>query len=371
MPGRNLRIGRIAGIPVGISPWWLVIVALLTWTLSGDYSDLDPAWAVAVALAAVLCLFAGILAHEFAHALVARRAGIEIEEIDLWLLGGVARMRSQPRRAGDELRFALAGPAVTVVLAIGFGIATALLGPGTLRTFVAYQAEINAALAVFNLLPALPLDGGRVARALLWRRSGDFRRATVIAARAGRWSGLGMIYFGLLATLGGYLGGLWLTMIGLFLVAAAGAEQRMAEWQAAVQGLTAGAVMSTPAVTLDALMTLPEAREAIRRSGFATYPVVAPEGEALGLLEARRAAMSEAATVGQACERDHELIVSPQESAASLLERPAFLARGRAVVVDADRRPLGVVSITDLERRRQASPEPAAPSRHGPAEVHR
>src|SRR5205085_1598256 len=156
---------------------WLLIVGLLTWTLSGDYAELGTVPAVALAMLSVLCLFAGILAHEFGHALVARRAGIEIEEIDLWLLGGVARMRSQPRRAADELRFALAGPAVTVVLALVFGVAAVLLGPSTLDTFVTYQAVVNVALAAFNLLPALPLDGGRVARALLWRSSGDFRRA--------------------------------------------------------------------------------------------------------------------------------------------------------------------------------------------------
>jgi Zn-dependent protease len=319
MPGRNIRIGRIAGIPVGISPWWLVIVALLTWSLSTDYADLATVPAVALGLGAVLCLFAGILAHEFGHALVARRAGIEIEEIDLWLLGGVARMRSQPRRAADELRFALAGPAVTVVLAAIFGVAAMLLGPGTLRTFVTYQAEVNAALAAFNLLPALPLDGGRVARALLWRRTGDFRRATAIAARAGRWSGFGMVYFGLLATLGGAVGGVWLAMIGLFLVAAAGAERRMAEFEAALEGLSV---------------------RDLKRPLTPDMPTGTPA-------------------------------IAPDEPANRLLELPAFLTHGRAVVVDTDGLPLGVVHMTDLERRLRASHETAARLRHGPAGVHR
>jgi Zn-dependent protease len=201
MPGRSVRIARIAGIPVGISPWWLLVVALLTWTLSAGYfpesaPHLAPAASVALALASVLLLFAGILAHEFGHALVARRAGVEIQEIDLWLLGGVARMRNQPKRAGDELRFALAGPAVTAVLAVLFGVVGRALSPTApeaLRAFVSYQAQVNAAILLFNLLPALPLDGGRVARALIWRQTGDLRRATVIAARAGRWVGDGLM----------------------------------------------------------------------------------------------------------------------------------------------------------------------------------
>ena len=367
----NVRIGRIAGIPVGISPWWLLIVVLLTWSLSGDYAELAAVPAVALALASVLCVFAGILAHEFAHALVARRAGIEIQEIDLWLLGGVARMRSQPKRAGDELRFALAGPAVTVVLALVFGIAAVTLSPGTLDTFVTYQAEVNAALALFNLLPALPLDGGRVARALLWRSSGDFRRATVIAARAGRWAGYGLLYLGILGALAGYLGGLWIVMVGLFLIAAATAEQRRVELAAALEDLQAAELMSAPAVVVEASATLSQALGVMRRNGFTTYPVVGPDGEALGLLEARRAASAVVATAGQACDPDRTLMIGPDEPAAGLLERSGFLAHGRAVVVDAHRRPLGVISVSDLERRLQASRVPTALARHGPAGVHR
>ena len=113
MPGRSIRVARIAGIPVGVSPLWLVIVALITWSLGagyypGEVQGITPAESYALGLASALLLFASILAHEFGHALVARRRGVEIEEIDLWLLGGVARMRGQPKSAADELRFALA-----------------------------------------------------------------------------------------------------------------------------------------------------------------------------------------------------------------------------------------------------------------------
>src|ERR1035438_4803576 len=122
MPGRSFRIARIAGIPVGVSPWWLVIVALITWSLGASYfpeeiSGIAPGASYALGLASALLLFASILAHEFGHAIVARRHGVKIEEIDLWLLGGIARMSGSPKTAGDELRFALAGPAVTAVVA--------------------------------------------------------------------------------------------------------------------------------------------------------------------------------------------------------------------------------------------------------------
>jgi len=185
MPGRSLRIGRIAGIPVGVSPLWLVIVGLITWSLGAGYypekvHGITPLAAYGLGLASALLLFASILAHEFGHALVARRRGVKIEEIDLWLLGGVARMSGQPKTADDELRFALAGPAVTAVIAGAFeGLALALPGsaPSAVRAVVVYQAQINLLILGFNLVPAFPLDGGRVARALLWRRSGNLAAA--------------------------------------------------------------------------------------------------------------------------------------------------------------------------------------------------
>lgn len=312
MRGRNVRIGRIAGIPVGISPWWLLIVALLTWSLAAVYfphaaPGLGEAATLALALASVLSLFAGILAHEFAHALVARRAGVEIEEIDLWLLGGVARMRGRPAAARDELRFSLAGPAVTVVLAGAFAVPALALHPSALQAFVAYQARANVAIALFNLLPALPLDGGRAARALLWRHTGDFVRATLVSARAGRWTGFGLIYLGLVATLGGLVIGLWLAMIGLFLLAAATAEQRLAELMRAFAGVSAEDVMSAP---------------------------------------------------DQAAGGPSELQVRADTPVTSLLDQQAFLAAGRAVVVDEARRPLGVVALAELERRAARSAGP-------------
>src|SRR5665213_243824 len=138
MPGRSIRIARIAGIPVGVSPLWLIIVGLITWSLGagyypGEVHGITPLESYGLGLASALLLFASILAHEFGHALVARRRGVKIEEIDLWLLGGVARMSGSPKTAGDELRFALAGPAVTAVVAALFGALALALPASTPR----------------------------------------------------------------------------------------------------------------------------------------------------------------------------------------------------------------------------------------------
>jgi Zn-dependent protease len=368
VPGRSLRIARIAGIPVGISPWWLLVVGLLSSSLAAGYfpervPGIAPAAAMALALVSVLALFAGILAHEFGHALVARRAGVEIEEIDLWLLGGLARMRNQPRRAGDELRFALAGPAVTAILALAFGAALWVLAPPdstVLRAFLEYQLQVNVAIALFNLLPALPLDGGRAARALLWQRTGDLCRATAVAGRAGRWIGYGLIALGAFAMLGFYVGGIWLVLIGAFLVVAATAEQQHVELQAAVTGLSAGELMSMPAVPLPADMPLDEARAAIRASGFPVFPIVDGSGAVVALLVAARAGAGAGTTTAEAAEHDASLLIAADAPAADLLERPAFLRLGHAVAVDGRGRPLGVIAIADLQRRLRGT-RPDAP----------
>jgi Zn-dependent protease len=170
MPGRSLRIARIAGIPVGVSPWWLAIVALITWSLGASYfpeviHGIRPTASYALGLASALLLFASILAHELGHALVARRCGVEVEEIDLWLLGGVSRMRGEAHDPRDELRYALAGPAVSAAIAACFGAAALLLpssAPAAVSALIEYQAFVNGLILAFNLLPAFPLDGGEL-----------------------------------------------------------------------------------------------------------------------------------------------------------------------------------------------------------------
>jgi Zn-dependent protease len=374
---RSVRIARIAGIPVGISPWWLVIVALLTYSLGvGYFPDRAPGLpavaSAALALAAVMLLFAGILAHEFAHALVARRAGVEIVEIDLWLLGGVARMRNQPRRASDELRFALAGPALTLVLALVFGaIAWGLTpaAPAALRAFVAYQFQVNLAIALFNLLPALPLDGGRAARAVLWRRTGDLRRATVLAARGGRWIAYALIFLGVLAVFVGAFGGLWMAIVGLFLIVAASAEQQQVELEVALRGVTARELMSVPAVPLPEDLPVRDALAPIRATGYAAFPVVDRSGAVVGMLPAAGAVSASGDhTVGALADRDPELLLGPDDPVVVLLGRPAFARLGRAVVIDDRARPIGILSVSDLRRyvdsgRDAGAPRPAGVTR--------
>jgi Zn-dependent protease/predicted transcriptional regulator len=369
MPGRSFRITRIAGIPVGVSPWWLAIVALITWSLGASYfpeeiHGISPGVSYALGLGSALLLFASILAHEFGHALVARRAGIEVEEIDLWLLGGVSRMRGEAHDPDDELRFALAGPAVTAVIAVCFLVVALLLPsstPAVVRALVEYQVLVNALILVFNMLPAFPLDGGRVLRSLLWRRSGDIGRSTATAASVGRGFGYVMIFLGILEFLGGTPQGLWLALIGFFVMMAAGSQAVGAQVQAALSGVHASELMSTPVVSIpERTSALQAGTEYFVPYRYTSFPVVDERGRAIGLvsvaqIDALTRQQRSAQWVAEIADRDPGLIVGGGEDVARLLERPAFARVGRAVVVDEPGSPIGLVSITDVQRALRAS----------------
>jgi Zn-dependent protease/predicted transcriptional regulator len=369
MPGRSIRIARIAGIPVGVSPWWLVIVALITWSLGASYfpeeiAGLTPAVGYLLGLTSALLLFASILAHEFGHAIVARRHGIEIEEIDLWLLGGVSKMRGEAHEPGSELRYALAGPLVTAAIAVCFAVIAVLLPAGAPRVIVAlvdYQLAVNVLIFAFNLIPAFPLDGGRVLRSVLWERWGDHDRATTAAARVGRGFGYLLIALGVLEFAAGGAAGLWLSVIGVFIVVAAGAQAMSSKIEAALSGITAAQLMSAPAVSIDSSMPLGEAvAQYFLPYRYTAFPVVDGRGRAIGLLSLavaeRLAGRHETSTTtGAVAETDPALLIHESDDVAALLGVSAFVRVGRAVVVDEQRVPVGLLSITDVQRALRAS----------------
>lgn len=392
MFGRNIRVARIAGIPIGISPWWLVIVALFTWTLGSSYypeqvHGISTALAYALGLGSVLVLFASLLLHELGHAIVARRHGVEVQEIDLWLLGGVAKMRGEAHEPGDELRYALAGPAVTAVVTAFFGVIALLLpssAAASVRAFVDYQLLINALILGFNLVPAFPLDGGRVLRAILWWRMGAMQPATELAARIGRAFGYLLAGLGLVLALGGNgYDGLWLVFVGIFVAMAAGQQAAGAEIRAVFAGEHAADLMTTPVVAIPGEVTADRAAsEYFGRYEHTAFPVVEEHGRALGILtiDAVRAALAQGPRVAsgtsgagseprvaEIADRDPGLLVPEGIDLATLLEQPDFARVGRAVVVDGDRRPVGIVSITDVQRairsaRLRAAQRPSQPS---------
>lgn len=363
----TLHVGRLAGVPIGIQPLWLLIVAFMTFTLGHDYfpaadPGLSSTAGYGLGLVSALGLFAGIVLHELGHAVVARRRGVQVDEIDLWLLGGVSRLRGEAKRPQDELAFALAGPAVTAALLALFGALRLGLGsalPDWGRALLDYQVIVSAMVLGFNLLPAFPLDGGRVARSLLWLRLGDADRATAIAARAGRAFGWLLVMLGVLEFVAGGAEGIWLALVGGFLVFAATSEARQSRVTRTFGAQTVADVMTSPAVVLDASMTLDVAVAQFATQLFSAFPVADDSGRIVGILtidqvRAVAAPQRRATRVGRVAVHDRALLIDESMPVATLLELPAFARVGRAVVVDGDGGALGIVSITDVQRRMRA-----------------
>ena len=231
----TVTLGRVAGVPIGLNWSWALVFGLLVWSLARDVfpatnPGLETGTYAAMAVVAVLLFFGSLLLHELGHALEARREGIEVEGITLWLLGGVARIRGPLPGPGAELRLASAGPLVTAAIALVCGAVTVATHPGAAVDGVAaWLGFVNLVLLGFNLLPALPLDGGRLLRAALWQARGDLGRATAVAAATGRVLGICLIAAGFLALgLLGLLAGAWLVVIGWFVFRFAGAEAESA-----------------------------------------------------------------------------------------------------------------------------------------------
>jgi Zn-dependent protease len=233
--GGGLYLFRVAGIRIHVDRSWILIFLLVLWSLSFGYlphAEPDrPALAYWVAgLAATLLFFCSILAHELAHSLTALRAGIPIPAITLFLFGGVSQMSEEPREPGTELRIAIAGPLMSFALAAVFWLLHATMR-GTevplIATSLSYLAWVNTALGVFNLLPGLPLDGGRILRALVWWRTGSLTRATRLSSDMGKGLALGLMLLGALQLFqGALLGGMWLLFIGMFMRGMAQASYR-------------------------------------------------------------------------------------------------------------------------------------------------
>ena len=313
-----------------------------------------------MAISAALLFSTSLLLHEYGHALQARRDGMEIEGITLWLFGGVAKFRGMFPSAGAEFRIAIAGPLVSLVLGLLFLGVPMLLGlPATVDGVLFWLGSINIALLVFNLLPALPLDGGRILRSILWYARGEFASATRLAAGIGRGFGYLFVAAGVaLLVFASPVTGIWLAFIGWFLLQAAGAEDRFVAAREALGGLRVRDVMARDPVTAPAEITLGQFMDGVAWSRpYTTYPVT-ENGEVVGLLQFRRVAEVPRAewdrrTVRDCMiprdevpvvEQDDELVLAAGEVAEHEVNRALVLDAGRLV---------GLLSVTDVARALQ------------------
>ncbi len=368
---QNIRLGKIAGIPVGVNWSVLVLFFLFAWELADlvlpAYHPHDTTatyWVVGIVT--TVLLFASLLAHEVSHAVVAKRNGIGVRRITLWLFGGVSELESDALTPGADFRIAVVGPLTSIVLAGSYGAVALLLrhrgGDGVVASAVGWLAWMNLLLGAFNLVPAAPLDGGRVLRAILWRRSGDRVRAAASAARAGEVFGYILVALGILEFLSVGLIGLWFVFLGWFLLSAAHAEENAVVMRSSLADVHVRDIMTPDPVTFASTTTVADLVDnQLHRYRFSSYPLVRPDGQLEGLTTMGRVRHVPAhlrqttRLIDIACPLSDIAVGSPGEPIPDLLQRMQASPDGRAFVIDEAGRLVGIVSPSDIARYVQLS----------------
>lgn len=361
----DIPIGRIAGFGVKANWSVLVILWLFTWSLASTLPDTSPGYPRVAywlaGLAGALVLLASLLAHELTHAIFARGAGVTVEGVTLWLFGGVTRLGGEARTPKEAFRIAVSGPLMSVVLAAMFGAVAFGLGAAGVAPVVVgvawWLAGINLVLGMFNLLPGAPLDGGRVLKAYLWRRTGDPVRAGVGAARAGRIVAFILIGAGLVEFLTrAQVSGVWLVFLGWFIFAASRDEESQVRIQHAIAGVRVTDVMTSHPHTAPADITVEDfIQRYLLGDRHSAYPVADRDGSIIGLITLAQLRGINSGQRRSTLVREVAIplpevpIAAPNEPVTTLLQRLGSQAGDRALVIDAGH-VVGIVTASDLSR---------------------
>jgi Zn-dependent protease/CBS domain-containing protein len=374
--GSSIQLARIFGIRIGASPSWFFVLFIFIYIVSDYFRGVlngSVTEAYVVAVCAVMLFFVSLILHELGHALVARRLGIGISGIDLWFFGGVARMSRDTDSPGTEFKVAAAGPAVTLaIVAICLGLA-ALVSHGAaldiarlsdtavspVVALLGFLIPMNLFLLIFNLVPAYPLDGGRIARAIVWKLTGDRNRATRIAARIGEGFAYLIIGGGIfLFASGQRFDGIWLAVLGWFIAQSARAAVASTAFTERLDGITVADIMDAQPVSMPASATVAQAQdEYFLRYRWDWFPVVDEHGRFLGVvreprIDAEIAAGRPALPVAELVETDDADAwrVRSDSPLESLLGDEGLRDRGALMAVDADGVLRGVVTIDQVRR---------------------
>ena len=380
MRGGSIPLFHVRGIRIGVDYSWFLILFLFIFWLSGFYRDIlgtesGDTRAYVLAVASSLLFFASILLHELGHALVALRNGIGITGINLWMFGGLAHMDRDTETPGQEFRIAAAGPLVTLLISVALGTAGVLAAGSEafadamrfrgdadtsgVLAMVAWLTSINTLVLLFNLIPAYPLDGGRIARAIAWKRTGDRTRATRFAATLGR--GFSYVFIGLglfMVASGDPVGGIWLALIGFILGQAAGAAQVQTSVTSKIAGIKVADVMDREPVAIPEGLSIDQALdEYFLRYRWSWFPVVDAAQRFKGMLE--RVAIDQlpegrrvGATVADVLHPDPQgrLHVREDEPLENLLSNETLRNLGALMAVDEGGRLSGVITLEQVTR---------------------
>jgi Zn-dependent protease len=364
--GRAIELFRIFGFTVRIDPSWFIVAVLVTWSFAtaafpAQLPGQPPATYWLMGIAGALLYFLSVVLHELSHSLVARTYGVEMRGITLFIFGGVAEMPGEVPTPRSEFVIAAAGPAASFLIGLVCG-GLGLLGrfaawPAPLTTVLLYIGFLNAALAIFNLIPAFPLDGGRILRSILWGWKKNLRWATRISAGIGGGFGLLLIALGVLRVVAGdFTSGLWLILLGLFVRNAAAMAYQQLLLRRALAGEPVSRFMHGDPVTVPRAISVRDlVDDYIYRYHFKMFPVVDGEGRLLGCVTTRQVRELpreewDRQTVGSLAERcGAENTVRPETDAMEALSRMSRSGASRLMVVDGDRL-LGILSLKDLLR---------------------
>ncbi|WP_406082446.1 site-2 protease family protein [Streptomyces zaomyceticus] len=364
----SVRIGRVLGVPLLVHWTVPLLVVLFAYSLGSQTLPIwlpgrsNATYTVAGLLGALL-LVGSLLAHEAAHAFIARRKDIPVQDVTLWALGGMTRM-GKPRTAGAAFLVAVGGPLTSLVVgaaALGAGVAVnALFGWAVPAAVLVWLAWVNVLLGVFNLLPAAPLDGGRVVQSVIWWRTGDRDRAERAAARCGQVLGFLLIAGGWVLLLRGFVGGLWLMVIGFFVLVVAGAERRQAGMATALHGVRAADAMSSPVETCPDWLTVERCVDDVAmRARHSALPLIDFAGRPSGLVDLSRFAgipvpqrrtvrVRDVATPLSQC-----TTCAPDDLLEGVLERARPSRSGIRVLVTDGTLLVGVITARDIARLAQ------------------
>ncbi|HEX7119377.1 MAG TPA: site-2 protease family protein [Longimicrobiales bacterium] len=359
----DFRIGSILGFEIRLDFSWFIIFFLILWVFTfgvfpSNYPGLSSVAYLAMGVSGTLLFFASLLAHEISHSLVARAKGIPVEGITLFIFGGMSRTRMEAETPGDEFKIAGIGPLSSVVIAALFwGVGWLALSAGWSLAVVGvaqYLALLNFLLAVFNLLPGYPLDGGRLFRAAAWKYSGDYTKATRWATTGGKWLAYVLIAFGLLSVFQGNLGGLWLVLIGWFLRNAAVASYQQHLLQQVLEEVRARDAMTPEPETVPPDLTLQElVDEHFLRRRYHAFPVVRDD-RPLGLItlaqvkEVPREEWPRRTVAETMTSVDHDSVtVRPEERMSDVLQKMEQ-SGARRVLVTRDGHLEGIITTGDV-----------------------
>jgi Zn-dependent protease/CBS domain-containing protein len=359
----SIRLGRLFGIEIGFN-WSLIFVfALIAWSLATGWlpanapgSGAALLW-VTGAVGAVL-FYICLLAHELSHALVARSHGVKVDGITLWLFGGVSRLDGEPSSARSEALIAGVGPLTSfVVAAVAFALAFVTQGSALISALFSYLTFVNVALGVFNLVPAFPLDGGRLLSSLLWWRSGSRQRGVHNAVRVGRVFAYLMIGGGVVEVFYGQTGnGIWIAFLGWFLLSAGASEEAGTTARTLLRSVPVSAAMTSPVVTLPDWVTVEQFLESVAPNhSFTTYPIHEPSGKLTGVVRLSdlvRLPASDRVTkhlIDVARPIADVPVTTPREDLSALIQRIGSGLDQRVLVFDSGSL-VGIVSPADVTR---------------------